>query len=482
MKNDNEWSRRLAVAIRDGGPDTVLRADLDRLLLWLGNPQHPGITDLSQACADLGMTPESAAQRVYTVLDDLLFGEALAPHRIFALPASADAAQIKQRYRRLIQAYHPDRHPQRAAELTHYTERIVTAYRNLSQPVSTPLSTATPASQPRYRYAAYQPLSPPPLSAVLRRALGRSNSLQTWIFSIVLVSCGSVLAALYYADYMTSWPPEAVVALEPLPASAPLAALAEPIPEPAMPESEPAPLAVLAEPIPEPVIPEPEPLPVITQAEPIPEPVIPEPHTAVAEIKLHQGIAGTLESTLPPQPDFFATMQLMTLVQLPSASSVSSVSAPAPPTRTQPGSPSSVTVTSQPPPSPTTVSEPESKPEPLNCDAAHNILEEFARHYEHGNLNGLMALYQLNAQENAVHGRRAIRQLYQDWFNQTHNRQFRFSRIHITLTQKQFCLVNAEFDVGYWDLAQRRYIESHDAIRIKLTSENSSLRIMQLVY
>jgi len=185
---------------------------------------------------------------------------------------------------------------------------------------------------------------------------------------------------------------------------------------------------------------------------------------------------------LPPQPDFFATMQLMTLVQLPSASSVSSVSAPAPPTRTQPGSPSSVTVTSQPPPSPTTVSEPESKPEPLNCDAAHNILEEFARHYEHGNLNGLMALYQLNAQENAVHGRRAIRQLYQDWFNQTHNRQFRFSRIHITLTQKQFCLVNAEFDVGYWDLAQRRYIESHDAIRIKLTSENSSLRIMQLVY
>ena len=472
MMHAHEWSRRLALALRDGGPDTVLRADLDRLLLWLGNPQHPSITDLSQACADLGMTPESAAQRAYTLLDELLFGEALAPHRIFALPASADAAQIKRRYRRLIQAYHPDRHPQRAAELTHYTERIVTAYRNLNRPVSTPLSTATPTRQPRYHYATHEPLSPPPLSAMLRRTLGRSNSLTSWIFSIVLVSCGSVLAALYYSDYETPWSPEEAVALDSLPAPIPLPALAEPTPEPIIPEPAPLPVIVQAEPITEPVIPEPEPLPVIVQAEPIPESVVPEPHTAVAEPEPHHRVASALESTLPPQPDFFATMQLMTLVQ-----------PPPPPSRDRPRE-ENVPLPSKPPSPPTTAPEPEPepRPEPLNCDAAHNLLEEFARHYEHGNLNGLMSLYQMNAQENAVHGHRAIRQLYQAWFNQTHNRQFRFNRVHITLTQNHFCLVNAEFNVRYWDLAQQNYIQHSDAIRIKLKNENNTLSIKRINY
>lgn len=191
------WARRLARAIHDGEPSAVWCDELDRVLLWLSHPHHPRVIALTEACADLGLTADAAARRAYTVLDGLLFGSDRTPHRVLALPVTANAAQIKRRYRRLIQCYHPDRHPQDTEVSRHYTERIIAAYRRLRQP----LGAQHPHSLARSRrcYAPYQPLPPPALSALLRQSLGRSASLRIWIFVLLLLGCASVLATLYYA-------------------------------------------------------------------------------------------------------------------------------------------------------------------------------------------------------------------------------------------------------------------------------------------
>ena len=240
------WAQRLARVIYDGEPSAALHEELDRVLLWLNHPRHPRVSALTAACADLGLTSDAAARRVYTALDRLLFSADGSPYRVLALPVTANAAQIKRRYRRLIQSYHPDRHPQNADLSRHYTERIIAAYQCLRQPLNLQHPPRRPP-RPRRGYAAYQPLPPPPVSALLRQSLGRSAALRIWIFVVLLVVCTSVLAMLYHADRSMRWPTpatstEAAAAI--MPARSPSAFSPQAAPAPgdaARPASHPAP-------------------------------------------------------------------------------------------------------------------------------------------------------------------------------------------------------------------------------------------------
>ncbi|MBK5964287.1 hypothetical protein CCR95_09360, partial [Thiocystis minor] len=84
---------------------------------------------MGNAIRQAGLSRRQAAARAYELLDQWLFADSDRPSpRTLGLPPDADPTLAKQRYRRLIQVYHPDRHPTRVAWATHRTERINLAF------------------------------------------------------------------------------------------------------------------------------------------------------------------------------------------------------------------------------------------------------------------------------------------------------------------------------------------------------------------
>lgn len=118
----------------------MLAAHLDTLLAWLAQPDGEAARPLSQAIAATGLTGDQAAKRAYAVLDAMLLAADpnAAPERLLGLEPRAGQTAIKQRYRRLISAYHPDRHPGREKQLTPRLERINLAYRALERRTAGP--------------------------------------------------------------------------------------------------------------------------------------------------------------------------------------------------------------------------------------------------------------------------------------------------------------------------------------------------------
>ncbi|AFL72854.1 DnaJ-class molecular chaperone with C-terminal Zn finger domain [Thiocystis violascens DSM 198] len=125
----SHWTHQLARALATGRPTTTLESNLDALLLWLSNPDNPRATEVCRAIRRAGLSRRQAAARAYELLDQRLFADSDRPSpRTLGLPPDADPTLAKQRYRRLIQVYHPDRHPTEVAWATHRTERINLAF------------------------------------------------------------------------------------------------------------------------------------------------------------------------------------------------------------------------------------------------------------------------------------------------------------------------------------------------------------------
>lgn len=125
----HDWQNHLARTLMSGFATATLEQQLDVLLTWLGNPDNLHVADLDAAIAASGLARDEATERAYDILDGLLFADPTGPpHLILGLPPTADAATVKQRYRRLIQAYHPDRHPALAVLHNQRTEQINLAY------------------------------------------------------------------------------------------------------------------------------------------------------------------------------------------------------------------------------------------------------------------------------------------------------------------------------------------------------------------
>lgn len=120
--------RQLALSLRAGHPLAEVDQGLDMLLIWLGNPDNRSVAALDAAIAASGQSRRVAAERAFDMLDRLLFGPTAEPARRLGLPAWIDRETAKRRYRRLVQAYHPDRHPNRARMLTARIEQINLAF------------------------------------------------------------------------------------------------------------------------------------------------------------------------------------------------------------------------------------------------------------------------------------------------------------------------------------------------------------------
>ncbi|NEX20025.1 DnaJ domain-containing protein [Thiorhodococcus mannitoliphagus] len=123
------WTKQVAKSLSTGRHSPLLEVHLDTLLLWLSNPEHARVAELDRAIGRLHMSRQEACRRAFRLLDALLFDAAEGTSPLTpGLPADADQARVKQRYRRLVQVYHPDHHPDRTAWATERTDRLNRAF------------------------------------------------------------------------------------------------------------------------------------------------------------------------------------------------------------------------------------------------------------------------------------------------------------------------------------------------------------------
>ncbi|MCF7984800.1 MAG: J domain-containing protein, partial [Thiohalocapsa sp.] len=235
----------LAQALLAERPAPVLLRQLDTLLTWLGNPDNPAVTTLDAAIKQTGQERSAAAGRAYALLDGFLFVSlSQAPATTLGLDPETNIQAAKLRYRRLIQAYHPDRHPDLASVLNDRLERINVAYAALQQGAAHPGSkgsgtgSASPGEAGRARtsksgpsegrggeggyrpHAAAttrtpkQPRRPKraprskprhhrswvrrTLAEALRQSFGDASSFQTRFFGGLVIVCALVLALHHY--------------------------------------------------------------------------------------------------------------------------------------------------------------------------------------------------------------------------------------------------------------------------------------------
>ncbi len=207
------WPQDIATEVSAGRLTPLLECRLDEILIWLGNARHDATRLLDEAFARRGLDRDHAVARVQELLDRLLFIEDLPPHRILGLPANASAPVVRQRYRRLIQAFHPDRHPERSVWLTQRTELINIAYGRLrrrpaaaaaAQPAAKstgPAPKKKPRKRPRATYHYWDDGSyAPPLAWRLRTWLGASHGFQLRFFGLLIAACLALLLYLFYIN------------------------------------------------------------------------------------------------------------------------------------------------------------------------------------------------------------------------------------------------------------------------------------------
>ena len=150
------WTQQLARSLSDGRLTTAFEAHFDALLLWLSNPENPRAAELDAAIRRLGLSRRQASERAYELLDQWLFDHAGPPSlRTLGLPADADPTLAKQRYRRLIQVYHPDRHAAHNDWATRRTERINLAFAASQDHAGTASNRPSTESRPSARRSDY---------------------------------------------------------------------------------------------------------------------------------------------------------------------------------------------------------------------------------------------------------------------------------------------------------------------------------------
>lgn len=122
------WTHRLAQALARERLQRLPPAHLDAILLWLSHPENPQSADLTEAFSRAGLNRDTAVRRIYSLLDQQLFSGAPPAPTTLGLAPNAAPELVKQRYRRLMQVYHPDRHATKPLWATQRTERINLAF------------------------------------------------------------------------------------------------------------------------------------------------------------------------------------------------------------------------------------------------------------------------------------------------------------------------------------------------------------------
>ncbi|MBK1642309.1 hypothetical protein CKO12_10540 [Chromatium okenii] len=432
----NRWPQQLAQTLVSGQLTPVLTAHLDPLLLWLSHPDHPQVATLALALERAGLTRPTAARQAYLLLDQLLFsGLAQAPTTLGVAPHTAPAL-VKQRYRRLLQVYHPDRHATRPLWATQRTERInlaFQAHRRGTHGWTSPASTApSPVAAPALRAWHWRSLRLPRRWKII--GLGLATT------SVVLISSVLLLTA--------TTPPR------PPPLNMPLIVTAPPE---------------------VPVIAPPAAPPIIAAAEPEPAPPPPAVIAPPAALAPAENVAAPV-STAPALPAPPAELPPHAAEESPPAAPAVTIPTPIPPTA--PAQPeftaplAAATVAPPPPPTLTTTA--------LDCRVVPAQLQQFQHAYNAGAVEQLMTLYSPAARENDLANWESIRQTYTDWFRTTSQRQIQFTKLHIKQTGHH-CAAVALYQVRY-HTAQQQPTSQTGIIEFLFEQRGVAMQILRVRY
>lgn len=130
----DQWIRKLAINISQGrGIKRVPPDKMDHLLSWLSGKESEVSIQLSRVFAETSVDDLAARQKVLALLDGYLFdSEKATPLHRLGLDSSATRPEIKIRYRKLMQIYHPDRAVLGPTISNNRAEVINTAYADLA--------------------------------------------------------------------------------------------------------------------------------------------------------------------------------------------------------------------------------------------------------------------------------------------------------------------------------------------------------------
>ena len=127
MSVDAAAMDRLARRLLADRAGRLSAVELDAVLSWLGGGERHGAGRLSIALGRPQTRPHRVSQ-LYTLLDRQFFPRGRLDLQAAHLVGSGSRAEQKARFRRLIQAFHPDRYPEMADWLTPRSQALHKAY------------------------------------------------------------------------------------------------------------------------------------------------------------------------------------------------------------------------------------------------------------------------------------------------------------------------------------------------------------------
>ena len=489
------WTQQLARALHDGRTTALPASRLDALLLWLSNPENPHAADLDTAIRHVGLSRLQASERAYDLLDQLLFEHAGPPSlRTLGLTTEADPRLTKQRYRRLIQVYHPDRHSDHNDWASRRTERINLAFRACQGQTGTASDrTSTSASDARPSgYRAVLETLWSMAASRLRHAWDLTASFPRWRLA-GLGALGLLLIGLFLS--FDEPPPARPVAM-PVPSNSIQAAPSNQRPNSAARPTERREIDEAAVSEAKPPAPAPtESVPAIRTAESRPpaevhdtEPSAPAPD----DQERGRDIAASAPAPAP-DPAVSPPPAPAVVPALPDRSHppVPEQTAPREPRLAIPPAPSPSQPISPTPPSPpalaqrmplTTPSAPGGLSAAIDCRSVPELLGRFQQAYDAGDLERLMTLYSPAARENNFDTWSGIRQTYAAWFSQTAARQIRFEQLRVQPTANgERCAATAFFQVAYLD-AQGGLTNQNGVIEFLFEPRGAELLLLRVRY
>lgn len=511
------WTQQIASALAAGQPTATLEWHLDTLLLWLSNPDSPRTGDLDQAFKLAGMDRWQAATQAYRVLDLLLFPSNQPPSAgTLGLTGHENPDVAKQRYRRLIQVYHPDRHPDRSIWATRHTELINRAFAAYRGSANRRQDRSDVSSQ-RHENRRASHSGQTPWSQVHARVAAGWQWLCDWTRDGAqrrerLLAGAAILGALIIGlPLLLQEPPKPPPRIIDHPLDQPDKIITSPAIQAPTIAQNPMP------PVPAPIEAEPPATgldPAAATAGQHPEQT--ERRTPIARAEITSAAAAFPDTKVPePTPqihrqdaDSAVTAPLSITPAEPTAA-VPEHTAPAPnsppvgtsktPVKPPPSGPALIIPPAAPPESPipptspepplqssaapvATPSAPEAAPATSQCRLVPEMLQRFQHAYQSGGLDQLMSLYSPSAKENELSSWFSIRATYRNWFSKTSERSIRFDRLHVQPTVSgERCAAVALFNVTYRD-AQSEPVSKSGAIQFLFERQGEGLRILRVRY
>ena len=512
------WTHQIAKALASGRPTLALELHLDALLVWLNNPDNPRVAELERAIGRQRLARDQAGASAYRLLDRQLFADEAppSPATLGFAPGTA-ATHAKLRYRRLMQVYHPDRHPERTAWATRRTEQINRAFAAF-QRGETGTTRASTRKEPGHRDAVKPSswrLPPAWFPPALRDAIAPAwvwthdrwlalTPLQKRMLSTAAIVCVLILTVALWPQEPPRPAPRIIhhpLGVEPTPVLA-----HEPTPDEPEPQT---PETVVTEPAPEVAAPRPAIIPPTRAPDDSPSEVpvvasrgnaLPDLESSVVpEVSDHERWApdkpAQAASEPEPEPAPKTDTAIPAITGAPNLPAAPPLSAPRPDSMTSlaPHAGIPVAATPEPPRPPAPPETPlalstapavstASAPLATRCQTAAEILSRFQGAYQNGALDTLMALYSPLAKENELATWFAIRQTYAEWFRTTSARRIGFEQIQVQpIADSQRCALMAVFQVSYLD-RQSHLVTQAGIIELLLEHKGADWTILRARY